>query len=106
MNSILKDLIDEGHVIVYLDDILIFTNDLELHRQITRHVLQILRQNKLYLKPEKCSFEQMIIEYLSLIIGNGEVCMDPTKVEVVKTWPMPKLKRDVQSFLGFCNFFR
>ena len=56
MNSILKDLIDEGHVIVYLDDILIYTMDLKEHDQLVRQVLQVLRQNQLYLRYKKCTF--------------------------------------------------
>ena len=57
MNDLFKDLIDEGVVIVYIDDILIFTEDLQLHRKVVSRVLQILRENRLYLKAEKCEFE-------------------------------------------------
>ena len=56
MNLILKDLIDEGHVIVYLDNILIYTIDLKEHNQLVRKVLQVLRQNQLYLQYEKYTF--------------------------------------------------
>lgn len=93
-------------IIVYLDDILIFTDTLEEHRQIVRRVLEILRQNKLYLKPEKCEFEVNEVEYLGVIVGGGKVQMDPKKVESVRAWREPTKKREVQSFLGFCNFFR
>ena len=58
MNTLLKDLIDDGHVIVYLDDILIFTETLEEHQKVTQQVLYVLCENHLYLKPEKCSFKQ------------------------------------------------
>ena len=83
MNSILKDLIDEGYVIVYLDDILIYTMDLKEHDQLVRQVLQVLRQNQLYLQYEKYTFAQNIIEYLGFIIDNGEICMDPKKVKAI-----------------------
>ena len=63
MNSLFKDLIDEGVVIVYIDDILIFTEDLELHRKVVKRVLDILRGNELYLKAEKCEFEKTQVEY-------------------------------------------
>ena len=58
MNHILKDLIDEGHVIVYLDDILVFTDTREEHRRLVRQVLEILCKHKLYLRPEKCAFKR------------------------------------------------
>ncbi|PIL27957.1 hypothetical protein GSI_09901 [Ganoderma sinense ZZ0214-1] len=106
MNDILKPLKDQGHVIVYLDDILIFTETLEEHHELTRKVLEILRQHHLTCKPEKCDFTQLEIEYLGHIISQGLVRMDPTKVEGVTTWPLPKTKKELQSFLGFANFYR
>ena len=91
---------------VYLDDILIFGNDLEEHRQVTREVLQRLRDNDLYAKAEKCFFEQRRIEYLGMIISKGHVEMDPEKVSAVMDWPVPKTVKQVQAFLGFANFYR
>jgi hypothetical protein len=73
MNEIFQDLITEGVVSVYLDDILIFTNSLEEHRRITRLVLDCMREHKLYLRPEKCEFEKTRIEYLSVIISHNKV---------------------------------
>ena len=73
MNDIFHDLIMEGVVCVYLDDILIFTKDLEEHRRITRLVLDRLRQHKLFLRHDKSEFERTTIEYLGLIISEGEV---------------------------------
>ena len=84
MNDIFADLIREGTVCVYLDDILIYTETLELHRQIVRDVVHRLRVNKLYLKPEKCEFEQTKIEYLGLIISHGQTEMDPVKIHSIK----------------------
>jgi transposase InsO family protein len=106
MNDIFRDLINDGKVVIYLDDILIFTKDLEEHRQITRRVLQILQENKLYLKPEKCEFEKTEIEYLGLVILEGQVHMDPVKVNGILDWPVPTMKRELQAFLGFVNFYR
>ena len=79
MNDIFKELIDEGVVVVYMDDILIFTESLEEHHKIVRHVLEILRHNNLYLKPEKCLFEQLEVDYLGLILSQGQVAMNPVK---------------------------
>ena len=59
MNHILKHLIDEGHVIVYMDDILVFTNSVDEHKRIVNEVLRILQENNLYLKPEKCTLAAM-----------------------------------------------
>ena len=106
MNEIFIELIDGNVVIVYMDDILIFTETLEQHREIVKKVLEILQANKLYLKAEKCEFEKERIEYLGLIISQGKIEMDPVKVEGVSKWPEPENVKDVQSFLGFVNFYR
>src|SRR5215472_5278787 len=90
----------------YIDDILIYTETLEQHRESVKQVLEILKRNKLYLKAEKCEFEKSRIEYLGLIISPGKIEMDPVKVEGVSKWPTPGNVKDVQSFLGFVNFYR
>jgi hypothetical protein len=106
MNDIFQDLIMEGVVCVYLDDILIFTKSVEEHRSITQLVLERLREHKLFLRHDKCEFERTTIEYLGLIISKGEIRMDPIKVAGVTEWPTPNSKKEVQSFLGFANFYR
>ena len=106
MNKLFRDLIHAGIVVVYLDDILIVTKTLEEHRRVTREVLRILCENKLYLKPEKCEFEQSSIEYLGMIVEEGRVRMDPAKVKAVAEWAVPRKKKELQSFLGFCNYYR
>ena len=90
INEVLKDLIAIGLDLVYLDDILIATpHNLPLHQKIVNQVLEKMAKYDLYLKPEKCIFEQRTITYLELVIGKGEICMDPLKVEAVHTWPPP-----------------
>jgi hypothetical protein len=106
MNEIFQDLIIEGVVSVYLDDILIFTNLMEEHCQITCLVLDCMRKNKLYLWPEKCEFEKVRIEYLSIIISHNKVEIDLVKIAGVADWPTPSNKKEVQSFVGFMNFYR
>ena len=106
MNGLFHEEINEGHVIIYMDDILIFTETLEEHRRIVQKVLQKLRENKLYLKHNKCTFEQEEVEYLGLLVSHVKVQMDPVKTEAVVEWPTPKVKRDVQQFLGFVNLYR
>ena len=81
MNNIFEDLIDAGQVVVYLDDILIFAEDLTTLNDLSSEVLKHLKKYNLYLKPEKCSFAQTSIEYLSIIISEGQIRMDPAKVK-------------------------
>jgi hypothetical protein len=106
MNEIMKDLIQEGSVMVYLDDILIYTETVEENRRITAEVLKRLRENNLFAKPEKCYFEKDRIEYLGMFIFHGHIEMDPAKLASVKEWPKPKKVKEVQAFLGFANFYR
>ena len=105
MNVIYKELIDEGVVVVFMDDILIFTESLEEHCKIVQHALEIIHTNNLDLKPEKCLFEQLKVEYLGLILSQGKVAMDPVKVAGVHDWPVPHNVTEVRSFLGFINFY-
>jgi hypothetical protein len=106
MNEIFIDMISEGIVVVYLDDILIFTKTLDEHQEVTRQVLGRLAEHKLFLQPKKCEFEKTKIEYLGLIISENHVEMDPVKVAGVAEWPEPTNKREVRFFLGFANFYR
>ena len=71
MNEILRELINGGMVVVYLDDILIFTEDLQEHHKLVHGVLAELREHHLYLKGSKCFFEEEEISYLGLIVGGG-----------------------------------
>jgi len=106
MNYIFMDLIDEGHLVVYLDDILLFHTTLTDLHALMHKVFQCLEKYDLYLKLEKCSFDQTSIEYLGVIISEGNVRMDLNKVQGILKWPRPKTVKQIQSFLGFCNFYR
>ena len=83
INNIFQDLIAEGIIVVYLDDILIFTRMEEEYAKAIRQILQVLQENKLFLHPEKCEFCKERIEYLGLVISENEVSMDPVKVAVM-----------------------
>src|ERR1700677_4003810 len=105
MNAILKDLIDQGHVVVYMDNILIFTKDLKEHQQIVNEVLKQLKENNLFPKLQKCFFEQKEVKFLGLIISEEGIQMDPKKVKGVQDWRCPKKVKEVQAFLGLANFY-
>ncbi|THH01445.1 hypothetical protein EW145_g6909 [Phellinidium pouzarii] len=106
MNDIFYDLITKGVVIIYIDDILIFTETMEENDEVVEEVLRRLLENDLFLKPEKCEFGQMSVEFLGIRIGNGEIQMVEEKVQGVKDWPVPTKLKEVESFLGFANFYQ
>ncbi len=106
MNDIFKDLIASGKVTIYLDDILIMSKTKEEHCRITREVLKTLRKHKLFLKAKKCEFEVLEREYLGVIISEGSIHMDLVKIKGIIDWPAPTKKKELQSFLGFTNFYQ
>ncbi|GBE84238.1 hypothetical protein SCP_0602160 [Sparassis crispa] len=106
MNALFKDMINEGWIVIYMDDILIFSNDLEEHHVQTRRVLQRLKDNDLFLKPEKCFFDVKEVEFLGMIIRENYIGMDPIKLKGIAEWPEPSTVKGVRSFLGFGNFYR
>jgi RNase H-like domain found in reverse transcriptase/Reverse transcriptase (RNA-dependent DNA polymerase)/dUTPase len=106
MNDIFRDLINWGHIIIYLDDILIFTETMEEQCQLVKEVLELLWQHKLYLKPEKCDWEKLQVEYLGHIISGSNVKMDLEKIKAISQWKEPQNKKELQLFLGFANYYR
>ena len=105
MNSMFCKQIGD-YVLVYLDDIIIYSEDLEEHKRQVREVLQILQDNGLRCSPEKCHFYQTSVKYLGYVISDKGVSMDSEKIEAVASWPIPKNVKDLQKFLGFANFYR
>ena len=105
MNEIFRDMISNRKIVVYLDDILIYSKTLEQHREIVREVLRRLKQHNLYLKPEKCKFEKLQTEFLGLIVSKGKIAMDPIKMAGVADWPTPRKLKESQGFMGFANFY-
>ena len=105
MNDIFYDLLDDC-VVVYLDDILIYSDDLDTHRTQVKDVLGRLHQYNLHARPEKSGFHMDSIEYLGVIILPNGIAMDPKKVQVILDWPIPTTVKELQSFLGFANFYR
>ena len=103
MNSIMWDLINEGVVVVYIDDILIFMMIEEEHDRVIEEVLKRIKENDLFLKAEKSLWKQLEIEFLGLYIGPDSVCMDETKT--ITDWLVPRTVTDMRSFLGLANFY-
>ena len=95
MDRIFEDLISKGVVVVYLDDILIFTKTLEEHRKVVCQVMELLQQHGLSLKLEKCEFEKTSVEYLGVVVSHDSVKMDPARVAGVVEWPTPSNKKEV-----------
>lgn len=93
-------------VLVYLDDILIYSRTKEEHLQHIRLVLALLREKKLYAKSSKCDLFREEVSFLGFLVKAGLVSTDPRKVQVVKDWQPPKTVRELRSFLGLCNFYR
>lgn len=105
MNDILQPFLDK-FVVVYLDDILIYSRTREEHLQHIKKVLQKLVENNLIAKQSKCSFLQREIEFCGHIIGNGVVKIDPKKLAMIRDWPTPKMLHQLRQFLGLCTYYR
>ena len=91
MNNIFKDKIREGWVSIYMDDILIhIDNDIAKHQEYVHQILQKLEENDLYLKPEKCAFEQQRIKFSGVVLEGRTIQMDPSKIKGVTDWPAPR----------------
>lgn len=92
--------------IAYLDDILILSSDRETHTKHIRAVLQRLRAAQLYCNLKKCSFYQDRVDFLGFVVTPDGLEMDPSRIKTIRDWPEPQTFRDIQVFLGFCNFYR
>ncbi|KAF8747623.1 hypothetical protein RHS01_11318 [Rhizoctonia solani] len=105
MNELFKDLLDVC-VIIYLDDILIYSKDDASHTQHVHEVLRRLLENQLFCKASKCLFHVTSVEYLGIIVSDKGFSLDKLKIQAVQEWPTPTKVKEVQSFLGFANFLR
>jgi hypothetical protein len=107
MNDMFAEELRKGWVSIYMDDILIHTdNNLINHQKCVHRILDKLRKHDLYLKPEKCIFEKEQVKFLGVILKGGTIQMDPSKIKGVADWPRPNNVRDVRAFLGFTGFYR
>ena len=92
-------------VVVYLDDIVIYSQPLREHEKHLSLVFQKLRENKLFVKKEKCEFAQRHITFLGHKISEGLIKMD-NKVRVIREWSEPSKLKELRSFLGLANYYR
>ena len=105
MQDIFKHQLDK-HVLVFFDDILIYSRNDKDHEAHVKEVLSILREHKLFAKRSKCTFFAKRIEYLGFIVSQEGISVDPAKVQDIVDWPQPKNVREVRGFLGITGWYR
>ncbi|GJS36123.1 putative nucleotidyltransferase, ribonuclease H [Tanacetum coccineum] len=105
MNRVCKPYLDK-FVIVFIDDILIYSRDKEEHANHLRIILELLRKEKLYAKFSKCDFWIHIVQFLGHLIDSQGLHVDPAKIEAVKNWTSPTTPTEVRQFLGLASYYR
>ena len=105
INMVLRPFL-EKFVILYLDDILIYSKTKEEHHQQVHQVLEKLLENGLYAKLKKCEFDKDKVEFLGYVLSGEGIATDPKKISSIKEWPKPTCVKDVQRFVGLCNYYR
>ena len=104
MNNIFSNLLDIC-VVIYLDDILIYSNNMSEYYWHIKEVLKCLYKAGLYTKVEKCKFYSKSVEYLGYILSLSGLTMSDEKVKIIQDWLEPKKVKNIQSFLDFTNFY-
>jgi hypothetical protein len=105
MNRIFHSFLDR-FVVVFIDDILIYSKSEEEHEEHLRIVLQVLKEKKLYVKLSKCEFWMREVSFLGHIISSGGIAVDPAKVDAVSQWGTPESVSEIKSFLGLAGYYR
>eukprot|EP00253_Pinus_taeda_P018429 PITA_18429 len=105
MNSVFHRFLDK-FVLIFIDDILIYSRSQEEHEEHLRMVLQTLREHQLYAKFSKCDFFIEEIQYLGHVITKEGIAVDPEKIKTIMEWPIPKDVADIRSFMGLAGYYR
>ena len=105
MNSFFSKYLDK-FVLIFLDDILIYSKNEEEHEEHLRITLQFLREHNLYAKLRKCDFYKDKIHYLGHIISEKGISVDPEKIEAIMNWPTQRNVTDVRSFMGLVGYYK
>ena len=106
MNDLLRDLVVEEKVAVFIDDVMVAMETEEEHNEIVEEVLRRLEENDLFVKPEKYMWKVREVEFLEVTIGKDGVRIEKEKIQGVIEWLVPKSVKDVQKFLGLANYYR
>jgi hypothetical protein len=104
MNGVFREYLDK-FVIVFLDEILVYSKSEEEHEKHLRMVLQVLRVHKLYANLIKCIFYQKKIHFLGHIISAAWIEVDPKKIEAIRGWPTPNNVAEIRSFMGIVGYY-
>eukprot|EP00253_Pinus_taeda_P022952 PITA_22952 len=105
MNIIFHQYLDR-FVLIFIDDILVYSRTVEEHQEHLRKVLQTLREHQLYAKFSKCDFFKEEIQYLGHVISKEGIAVDPEKIKAIMDWPVPKDVADIRSFMGLAGYYR
>ena len=106
MNDLFRDLINQGDMATFINDILVATDTEEGYDKLVKEVLKRLEENDLFVKPEKCKWKVREVEFLGVVTGPRGVEMQKEKVERVLNWLAPQNIKEVQKFLGLVNYYR
>ena len=106
MNKLLRDMINTGKVAAFIDDVIVGMETEEGHDELVAEVIKRLKENDLYVKPEKCRWKVREIGFLGVVIELERIKMEEEKVKGILEWLMPKCVKDVQKFLGLANYYR
>ena len=105
MNELLRDLINMGKVVAFIDNVIVGTEMEEGHNKIVVEILKRMEENDLYVKLEKCKWKVREVGFLEVVIGPEGIKMEEEKVKGVLDWLTPKCVKDVQKFLGLANYY-